>query len=446
MKTCIGPFIANSEGFIAMVIASTWRRVIFSLLASSPAILAAADEPKEPPASAAEARQREAAEVAQALRESWPDHPEWVDMLTGILEEEPMGPDFGWFRTARTQTRFDWDATRRRYDRDGDGRVSRRECPADDADFARLDRNHDGALTAPDFDFSGSSLAPSPGSTLFARVDRDGNGKVTREEFEAFFRASDGDGQGFLSLSDLQEALAPPPSPPAGSGRPSKATLVRGLFRREIGSLEPGPKLDDSAPDFTLKTNDGKDEVTLSKLIGPRPVVLVFGSSTCGPFRSQTGNIEKLYRRYKDRATFVMVYVREAHPTDGWRTSDNDRPGVVDRVASTQPRTYDERAEVARTCGRLLELSFPMLVDTIDDKAGNLYSGMPGRLYVIDREGKVAFKSGRGPYLFKPAELEQSLILLLREGQPPASHADASARPVGEPRPTSTVGAGQASN
>ena len=56
-----------------------------------------------------------------------------------------------------------------------------------------------------------------------------------------------------------------------------------------------------------------------------------------------------------------------------------------------------------------------MLVDTIDDPAGNRYSGMPGRLYVIDREGKVAFKSGRGPFLFKPAELEQSLVLLLQE-------------------------------
>ena len=184
---------------------------------------------------------------------------------------------------------------------------------------------------------------------LFSRADHDGNGKVTREEFEAFFRASDSGGQGFLSLSDLQEAFAPPPAPPPGwprrPGRPSKAMLVRGLFRREIGSLEPGPKLDESAPDFTLKTNDGKAEVTLSKLIGPKPVVLVFGNFTCGPFRSQAGNIEKLYQRYKDRATFVMVYVREAHPTDGWRMESNDRVGVT----TAQPRTYDERAEVAQT-------------------------------------------------------------------------------------------------
>jgi alkyl hydroperoxide reductase subunit AhpC len=423
---------------------SLWDRTCRFLLAWVAVTLVAADDPKKPSVSPAEAHQREAAEVAAALRESWPDHPEWVDMLTGILEDEPMGPEFGWFRTAKTQTRFDWNATRRRFDRNGDGRITRPEWSGSDADFARLDRHHDGALTPADFDFSGSALAPSPGSMLFARADRDGNGRVTREELEAFFRANDSSGEGFLSLSDLQEAFAPPPPPPAGtaSGRPTKAMLVRGLFRREIGSLEPGPKLDDSAPDFTLKTNEGKEEITLSKLIGPRPVVLIFGSSTCGPFRSQTGNIEKLFRRYKDRATFVMVYVREAHPTDGWRTNDADHEGV----ATTQPRTYDERAKVAQSCGKLLKLGFPMLVDTIDDRAGNLYSGMPGRMYVIDREGKIAFKSGRGPYLFKPAEMEQALVLLLQERQAPARQADASTPPKPPARPHSTAAANQAAN
>ncbi len=42
---------------------------------------------------------------------------------------------------------------------------------------------------------------------------------------------------------------------------------------------------------------------------------------------------------------------------------------------------------------------------------------MPGRFYLIDRDGKVAYKSGRGPFGFKPAELEQSLILLLRHSE-----------------------------
>ena len=58
-----------------MVIASAWKRLALLLLASSPAVLAAADDPRKPPANPAEAHQREAAEVAAALRESWPDHP-----------------------------------------------------------------------------------------------------------------------------------------------------------------------------------------------------------------------------------------------------------------------------------------------------------------------------------------------------------------------------------
>ena len=359
--------------------------------------------------------------VLRALDESYPDRPEWVDMLTDILQGSQLGPDEGWFRRAVAQTRFGWKEAAKRYDRDADGRIARAEFPGTDRDFARLDRDRDKALTPADFDFSPHALTPSPGAMLFYRADGDGNGKVTRDELAAFFKANDAGDQGYLSLSDFQDFFrspprpAPTPAPSAGAAAasqgPSKDVLVRGLFRQEIGSLQAGPALGESVPDFTLKTNDGKAEVTLSKLIGPKPVVLVFGNFTCGPFRSQAGNVEKLNGLYGDRATFVMVYVREAHPTDGWRMESNDRV----EVTYAQPRTYDERVKLAQTCGARLNLGFPMLVDTIDDTVGARYSGMPSRLYLIDRQGKVAYKSGRGPFGFKPAELEQSLVLLLRE-------------------------------
>ena len=159
--------------------------------------------------------------------------------------------------------------------------------------------------------------------------------------------------------------------------------------------------------------------------------MLIFGNFTCGPFRSQAGNFEKLHRRYADRADFLMVYVREAHPTDGWRMESNDRVGVT----TAQPSTYDERAAVAQHCGKLLGLGFPLLVDTIDDAVGARYSGMPGRFYIIDREGRIAFKNGRGPYGFKPNELEQSLVLLLQDEYPESGNQAFHSRHPGTSKP-----------
>lgn len=103
------------------------------------------------------------------------------------------------------------------------------------------------------------------------------------------------------------------------------------------------------------------------------------------------------------------MYVREAHPVDGWRMFSNDRAGIAEK----QPRTYEERLALAGKCCEHLDMPMPVLVDEISDVVGHAYSGMPDRLYVIDRGGRVAFKSGRGPFGYNPGQMEQSLIMLL---------------------------------
>jgi hypothetical protein len=92
----------------------------------------------------------------------------------------------------------------------------------------------------------------------------------------------------------------------------------------------------------------------------------------------------------------------------------NDALGVAFR----QPRSKDEREGVAGKCLAALEMTIPLVVDDIDDRVGHAYSGMPDRLYVIDRAGRVAYKGGRGPFGFNPSEMEQSLVCcLLAEGK-----------------------------
>ena len=193
----------------------------------------------------------------------------------------------------------------------------------------------------------------------------------------------------------------------APGDEPSIPVLVKGLFGNEIGSMSEGPKVGDDAPDFTLKTNDGKGTVQLSKRIGKKPVVLVLGNFTCGPFRSLFPDVEAVAGRHKESAEFVMVYVREAHPTDGWKMEQNSRMGV----AAKQPTTNAERAEVCEQFRKLLKPGIDLAVDDIADPVGTAYSGMPARLYVIDAKGKIAYKSGRGPFGFKPGEMEQALAM-----------------------------------
>ncbi len=123
-----------------------------------------------------------------------------------------------------------------------------------------------------------------------------------------------------------------------------------------------------------------------------------------------------MHKRYKDRVAFLAIYVREAHPINGWRDDGNDRVGI----AILQPATKTDRLAVAKTCCSTLELTMPLLVDEINDRVGHAYSGMPDRMYIIDRKGRVAYKGGRGPFGFKPGEMEQSLVMLLLD-QPPES-------------------------
>jgi alkylhydroperoxidase family enzyme len=106
---------------------------------------------------------------------------------------------------------------------------------------------------------------------------------------------------------------------------------------------------------------------------------------------------------------FLGVYVREAHPAGGWRMESNDRAGVV----VDQPTTDAERCKVAGQCCTTLKMTIPLVVDKIDDRVGHAYSGMPDRLYLIGRDGTVVYKSGRGPFGFIPAELEQALVMHL---------------------------------
>ena len=86
---------------------------------------------------------------------------------------------------------------------------------------------------------------------------------------------------------------------------------------------------------------------------------------------------------------------------------------VRDEIVYRSPQNAEERADLASICVRKLGIEIPALLDDFDNSTDKAYSGWPDRLYVLDRDGKIAYKSTPGPFGFKPAELEPVLADLL---------------------------------
>jgi len=89
----------------------------------------------------------------------------------------------------------------------------------------------------------------------------------------------------------------------------------------------------------------------------------------------------------------------------------NVREGVVFK----QPTDLAGRCEMASACAKNLKLSIPMLIDDMANTANKAYAGWPDRLYVVGKDGKLAYVGGPGPRGFRPTDMEQALAKLLKE-------------------------------
>ncbi len=73
------------------------------------------------------------------------------------------------------------------------------------------------------------------------------------------------------------------------------------------------------------------------------------------------------------------------------------------------PTSLAARNQVAKTCSSELSLSLPMVVDDMQDRVNLLYHAWPERMYVIDRQGLIAYKGGIGPMGFDVKEAVDAL-------------------------------------
>lgn len=106
--------------------------------------------------------------------------------------------------------------------------------------------------------------------------------------------------------------------------------------------------------------------------------------------------LNEIYDAYKNDIETFLIYIREAHASDGWQTPQN----LYDDVIYETPNSDDDRAEIAGVCQINQDIRLPMLLDGIDNDIENKYISAPIRLYVIDPDGKITFNGAPGPQGF----------------------------------------------
>jgi hypothetical protein len=134
--------------------------------------------------------------------------------------------------------------------------------------------------------------------------------------------------------------------------------------------------------------------------------------------------LKQLYEQYRSEVEFIVVYVKEAHASDRWwlgrsRTQQalHALSGNPARLDVKEPVTLAQRRRVAASCqANLFDDVVPLYVDAMDDRVATLYTARPTRIYFIDREGRVIYNPGIGPFGFSPDHLEPVIRDYLSRG------------------------------
>ena len=115
--------------------------------------------------------------------------------------------------------------------------------------------------------------------------------------------------------------------------------------------------------------------------------------------------LQQVFEKYRDRADFWWIYVREAHPTDGTRPSRS--------VKIAQHQSLDDRKKAAGSCSKDLKLEIPQLIDDMKNTVATAYHGSPDRLFILSSDGTIAYRGDKGPKGFDVTEMEEALVKLL---------------------------------
>lgn len=261
------------------------------------------------------------------------------------------------------------------------------------------------------------------------------------------------------------DAPSPPPPTTAGTDGAAPVAPDAGAAPRPNpfdSFATTAPIVGAPAPAIEL-TTAADTSFSLAAARARGPVVLVFGSFSCPPFRMKQPRLEELARRWRGRAEVYLVFSEEAHAQadggprlnafadqvqamdgngDGTVTVaeyqgprfmfdafDIDHDGAVrsyeflaarrlDQFAAVQaPTTMAERRALAQRFRGEVPGDIPIVLDGLDHAVANGYGGLPNMAYLIAVDGTVAWKI---PWTAVP-DLEAALAKLTGAAPPAAA-------------------------
>ncbi|EDO41990.1 predicted protein, partial [Nematostella vectensis] len=131
-----------------------------------------------------------------------------------------------------------------------------------------------------------------------------------------------------------------------------------------------------------------------------RPLVLNFGSYSCPIFRAYLSEFRTLVEKYSSVADFLVVYIEEAHPSDGW-AFQNDTP-------IPSHKSNIDRCVAAKLLAGAVNPGCKILIDSLLNASSIAYGATPTRLHVV-LDGVVGYEGGPGPMSYRISEVRQWL-------------------------------------
>lgn len=88
--------------------------------------------------------------------------------------------------------------------------------------------------------------------------------------------------------------------------------------------------------------------------------------------------LNELSQRYRDQGfEFFTIYVREPHPGENYGPH----------------RTWEQKLRFAQDCREQDGVQTRLLVDDLEGTVHCLYGSMPNMIYVVDKNGRIAYKA-----------------------------------------------------